>query len=121
MLMTSSSMNIAANKAIAALKLGIRMIDEALSRSTVPERGPGSAKQLRGFRAELMKMLDDLESGSPGSQETPTRRIGHIIVDSWPIDSELGDILLRAENEYLAYISLFLNEIADKPTTPTPL
>lgn len=32
-----------------------------------------------------------------------SRGMGHIIADSWPLGDELGDVVLKAEQGYLAH------------------
>ncbi len=88
-----------------AISRGITAIDDALATGNIPDKGPISVDQLGKFRSQLRSMLDGVEGRALSSQERPLRRMGLIITDSWPLESELSDALLKAENEYVTYMT----------------
>ncbi len=91
------------DKAIAAIVHAIAAIDEALADPSHPSSGPGSADQLARFRHQFVLMLNEIQGLAQIYPGGHLRRVGPIITDSWPLGSELGDVLLRAENEYVRY------------------
>jgi len=88
-----------------AIKRGIVAINDVLAIGNLPAEGPTSMDQLERFRHQLSLMLNEVESQASPNQEGPLRRIGPIIIDSWPLGSELGDALLKAENEYVRHMT----------------
>lgn len=92
-------------RAIEAINRGIAAIDDAIAIGNHPAMGPTSVDQLGRFRHQLLLMLNEVEAQALPKQEGPLRRIGPIIADSWPLESELGEVLLKAENEYVRYMA----------------
>jgi hypothetical protein len=88
------------------LQTAIEAINQALSGSLVEESVANagderiSRKQLLLFRNNLQQMLNSLTESNSGARISAVSPLGHIIVDSWPNDSELGTIILRAEHLY---------------------
>lgn len=92
-------------RAANAIINGIGAIDDALATGNLPDKGQMSMDQLGKFRHQLGSMLDEVEGRALPIQDRPLRRIGPIITDSWPLESELGDALLKAENAYVTYMT----------------
>lgn len=92
-------------RAIEAINRGIAAIDDAINIGNHLVTGPASMDQLGRFRHQLLLMLNEVEDHALPRQERPLRRIGPIIADSWPLESELGEVLLKAENEYVRYMA----------------
>jgi hypothetical protein len=88
-------------KALVAINRAIAAIDVSLAKHDIPATGPASMAQLTDFRRELLSMLDNLQNQDWPRRDQIHQHIGRIIVDSWPLDSELGDMLIRAENMYI--------------------
>ncbi len=56
-------------------------------------------EQLRAFRSQLTVMQDELFTGKVSGLHAG---LGRVIVDSWFWDTPLGEVLLDAEQKYLA-------------------
>lgn len=56
--------------------------------------------QLRDFEVHLQSILRELQSGKLPPRNERRFGMGQVIIDQWPIDAELGDALLRAEQAY---------------------
>ncbi len=87
------------------IQTAIRAIDDRLGIEDIPEGGPLSETQLHDFRQILVQMASNLDSleDIQGETRSPTR-MGRVIVDSWPLDSEIGEAILAAEQEYWKFI-----------------
>ncbi|KDA54434.1 hypothetical protein EG19_12015 [Thermoanaerobaculum aquaticum] len=84
------------------IRRGIAGIDQLLAGCNLPAHGRITEEQLRFIRQELIEMLSDLAAQRFAEAAESGIRFGRLIVDSWPLESELGDLLLRAENQFLA-------------------
>jgi hypothetical protein len=60
----------------------------------------GVATQLVECQNQIEEMIVQLESGHLPPKNQRLRGMGHMIADSWPINSQLGDALLLAEQAY---------------------
>ena len=84
------------------IQTAIRAIDDRLGIEDIPEGGPLSETQLHDFRQILVQMASKLgfwrifkeKRGRP--QEWVES-----LSDSWPLDSEIGEAILAAEQEDL--------------------
>ena len=83
-----------------AIRDAVRAIDEVLPTIPAAESGPMSHKQLLQFRERLKKMLHALEKVESLAQLPYIGGMGQTIVDSWPLDSPLGEAIIKAEQEY---------------------
>lgn len=101
-------------RALIAINQAMKAIDTALAKGDAPDSGPASIDQLQMIRHELSFMCRDLDSQEFLHQEEASRRIGPIIIDSWPLDSELGDVLLSAENEYIKCVTTRKRQTTDR-------
>lgn len=86
---------------IRTINQALHALDLALTSSELPQKGPMSKEQLRIIHQELGLMLDDLSARRFREATKRGGRFSRIIIDSWPIDSPLGDLLLKAENEFI--------------------
>ncbi len=59
---------------------------------------PAQLKKMYNFFDEILK---ELESGKIPPKDMRNRGVGKVIIDSWPFDNPLGEILLNAEQAYL--------------------
>lgn len=90
------------DRARTALDRAIAAIDRALPGAGPTAMGPHSHAQLLRFRTNLGAMLADLDA--PATPPCPPiLSLGHIIADSWPLDSDLGEAILAGEQEYEAW------------------
>jgi len=79
-------------------------LDELKEEMQRHESGNGkvsSPVQLKKMYKFFDEILKELESGKIPSKEMRNRGVGKVIIDSWPFDSPLGEILLKAEQAYL--------------------
>lgn len=53
------------------------------------------------FKHYLEEMLKELNFTQLPSKSFRNKGMGHVIVDSWPLNSVLGDKIISAENAYL--------------------
>jgi len=90
------------DRARQTLDQAIAAIDRALPQAGPTDTGPQSHAQLRRFRANLAAMLTDLDAPAAHPPRPAVPSLGHIIVDSWPLDSPLGAAILAAEQAYEA-------------------
>ncbi|MCH8969438.1 MAG: hypothetical protein IIA66_10025 [Planctomycetes bacterium] len=79
--------------ALAALAVELDLHKEG--RGTVGDPG-----QLRSFESHLKDILTQLESGHIPPRNMRKLGMGKAIVDCWPLDSKLGNLLCSAENAY---------------------
>lgn len=87
-------------KTLKTIRQAIEALDAALIEPNLAPKG-STKEQLQYIRQALVLMLDDLVSQSVSIFESERRSFGRIIGDSWPINSQLGEILLKAEHEYI--------------------
>jgi len=57
--------------------------------------------QLKKCQSILSEMLDSMENGTLPPIEKRDNGMGHMIVDSWDSNSELGNSIIEAERAYL--------------------
>lgn len=57
-------------------------------------------EQLYRFRLNLEQMLNEVRSNTLPPKPARDRGMGRIIVDSWPLTSETGNAIARAEQAY---------------------
>ena len=85
------------DKAKSAIKAAREMADKHLGGTRDASLEQYLDDQIRRFRDILEEMYNDLECG------TVTNRLatmGHAIVDGWPLESELGELIVKAEDQY---------------------
>lgn len=80
----------------------IRAIDEFTQSSSFEEADREFKNQLMTIRATLEKMQSSLESEAHPYRLRPF--LGRMITDSWPLDLELGEMIIDAEREYFKFI-----------------
>lgn len=87
-------------KALVLTRQAIVLLEKEIE---LHSRGAGSVgvlAQLDACKEQLGEMLDQLESGHLPPPNQRLRGMGHMIADSWPTNSTLGDALLLAEQAY---------------------
>lgn len=84
-----------------SIQTALIQIDEEVARHMRGEETIGTLEQLRHCRETLRSMEKSLHSGKlPPRNERPSG-MGRMIVDAWPIGTELGTLLLRIEQAYI--------------------
>jgi len=87
------------------IQQAIYAIDNELRSKKLPVSGAMSTEQLEQFRFALTKMLHSLDSDSTTEPVLSNGGLGRVIIDSWPLNSSLGEIILEAEQLYLEFSS----------------
>lgn len=62
-----------------------------------------NGQQLELIRSKLLTMSTQISSGDVPPKEERIRGIGRMVTDSWPLNNELGEVLIEAEQRYLKY------------------
>jgi hypothetical protein len=88
-------------KALAATERALSGIDEELERHAAGQGSVSSTGQLTQIRSQLTRIADQLASPELPPKEQRVRGMGRVIADSWPYDSPLGAVILKAEQLYL--------------------
>lgn len=76
-------------------------VDQELERCTVGTGTVGTLSQLTTIRKKLEAMEVTILSDAMPPQSNRDRGMGHMISDSWPLGSTLGEIVLSAEEAYV--------------------
>ena len=79
----------------------IEAIDAELDGHEAGRGRVSNTRQLEKFRVTLESIKRQIESGAVPPRAERLAGIGHVIADSWPFDSELGALILEAEQRYL--------------------
>ncbi len=82
------------------IEKAIFAIDKEISEKKLPAEGPMSLAQLSQFKQALYQMRDVLNRNNTPREQREIVSLGKIIVDSWPLNSELGKIIIQAEEEF---------------------
>lgn len=85
-------------KNLEIINQAIKAIDAELSSQSQGHGTVSNPIQLQKFRAYFEKMRNEIENESLSKTSFG---ISHAIVDSWPLNSALGELLVRAEQAYL--------------------
>lgn len=86
-------------RALEAVEQAMSALNEEMARHERGEGRVGNIHQLRGVREQLEVMHRQL-SGNLPPREHRVWGAGRMIVDEWPLNSELGNLVLRAEQAY---------------------
>lgn len=73
------------------------------------QAGCGTVSNLRvlnGFKSCLMQMLTDVAAEKNFDKDYTSPGMGKVIIDSWPLDSTLGKVILRAEQLYKEFYQI---------------
>jgi hypothetical protein len=89
-------------KALALSRHAMELLNQEIERLHRNMNVVGTPAQLATCKQQLQEMIRQLESDCLPPKNQRLFGMGHMIADSWPIDSELGDALLRAEQAYRA-------------------
>ena len=88
------------NKAIALAREGLAALSVEFDRHKEGRGTVGDPGQFRSFESHLQEILAQLESGHIPPRNMRKLGMGKAIVDCWPLDSKLGNLLCAAENAY---------------------
>ncbi|GIV67078.1 MAG: hypothetical protein KatS3mg047_1471 [Bellilinea sp.] len=89
---------------VTTIQQAVDALDDHVASVSVPESGPMSRKQLEFFREQLLDMLKCIQENR---QSLSTRTMmGKIIIDSWPLNSILGEMIIKAEQNFWDYNQL---------------
>ncbi|MGL6159783.1 hypothetical protein [Microbulbifer sp.] len=81
----------------AKLNIAIEKIGQEIDLNGQSLGGASSLEQLKRIQSDLLGMLKSLDDDSVSWDYIG---FGRLIVDSWPMNSDLGATLLEAEQEY---------------------
>lgn len=88
-------------KAQVAVAAALSALEAELERSRAGSGTVSNEKQLSTFRQILIQMAQSLKSGDLPNRMDRHPGMGAVVVDSWPFDSELGELIIAAERAYL--------------------
>lgn len=89
-------------KAQASVDAALAALDAELERWCTGRGTIGNPQQLALLRRILVEIADTLRSGDLPNRVDRRPGIGRTVVDSWPLNSELGRLLIEAEEAYRA-------------------
>lgn len=89
-------------EAQASVDAALAALDAELERWRTGQGAIGNPQQLTLLRRILVEMADTLRSADLPSRADRRPGIGRIVVDSWPFNSELGKLVIEAEEAYRA-------------------
>jgi len=87
-------------KAIALVKQGLKELQLEIERHAEGVGTVGETNQLLAFQVHLEEILEQLKRNKVPAKSLRKLGMGHAIVDSWPLNSKLGDLLCSAETAY---------------------
>ncbi len=88
------------NKAIALAREGLAALAAEVNLHKEGRGSVGDPAQLRSFESHLQEILAQLESNHIPPKNMRKLGMGKAIVDCWPLESKLGNLLCSAENAY---------------------
>ncbi|MEB6222036.1 hypothetical protein [Pantoea anthophila] len=88
------------NRAVAKIQKAIDEIDEAVVTNDIKVLSAISASQLSKFKESLSIVLTIIKSDNIPPKKERVIGISRVIVDQWPFDLELGNIIIEAEQAY---------------------
>jgi len=80
------------------IKNAIQDIDTELAAHSEGRGTVSNEAQLKEFRACLETMVLELRGETQGAVQVG---MGHVIADSWPYSSDLGETIVRAEQAFV--------------------
>lgn len=89
------------------LKIALRCVQEALNaiNQTIEtfdfDNSFTSVTQLYLFKTELERIKTEIETSELIPQNQRSSWMGKIICDGWPLEDSLGELIVKAENEYI--------------------
>ena len=86
---------------LSSVVAAIEAIDAELDAHEAGRGRVSNTRQLEKFRVTLESIKRQIESEAVPPRAERLTGIGHVIADSWPFDSELGALILEAEQRYL--------------------
>ncbi|MEN4913457.1 hypothetical protein [Erwinia amylovora] len=88
------------NKAVVKIQKAIDELEKAILTKDMKVISVSSITQLTKFKDTFSIALEIIKSGNIPPQNERILGIARVIVDQWPYNLELGDILLDAEEAY---------------------
>ncbi len=89
-------------KALTLSRQAIGLLEVELDLQKRGKGTTGTAVQLEMCMGQLQKMIIQLEQSQLPPKNQRLLGMGHMIADSWPVNSKLGEALLLAEQAYRA-------------------
>ena len=83
-----------------AIEIAMNCIDGELMKSSEIQTGIPS-DHLKMFKMYLKEMLTEIMNNEIPVKSKRIKKMSHIILDSWPIDSSVGDKIMLAESLYM--------------------
>ncbi len=78
------------------------LLEEEIRRHDQGTGTVGTLPQLLECKRQLREMITQVETGKVPSRAERLYGMGHMVADSWPLTTELGEALLAAEQAYRA-------------------
>jgi hypothetical protein len=63
----------------------------------------GTLKQLNWLKENINQMTNNIKNDTLPPNEKRSLGLWHIIIDSWPMENSLGELILEAESMYDKY------------------
>lgn len=88
------------DKTISVIKIAIKSIEDELvkSRTKEPEI---PINHLELFKLYLIEMLNEINNNEMQDRNNRIKKMSHIILDSWPMNSSIGEKIMLAESQYM--------------------
>ena len=90
------------NSSKSRLHIAIDALNKEIGKHYKGEKAEGHLDQLISFKNCFLDALNKVEKNSLPPLSNRHLGIAHVIVDSWPLKSNLGEILIKAEHAYKA-------------------
>jgi len=88
------------SKAIAVAEKALEALEVELALHQNGRGTVSSPDELQCFKSHIMEILAQLRSNQVSARDIRKFGMGHAIADSWPLDSQLGELLCYAEQAY---------------------
>lgn len=82
------------------VKLALKNVEDEINLRRQGKGTVGNLAQLETIRDVLFKILSQIDSGNIPPRSMRQSGMGRFIIDSWPIDSKLGELIIKAEQAY---------------------
>ncbi len=89
------------DKALHAIRVAKSAVDQELERHRVGSGTVSSPQQLASINEQLDAWEREVVNGAIKPRQDRDRGMGHMISDSWPLSSPLGELVLKAEEAYV--------------------
>jgi len=89
------------NKALHAIRVAKSAVDQELERHRAGAGTVSTPQQLASIKEQLDVWECEIVNGVIKPRQSRDRGMGHMISDSWPLGSPLGELVLKAEEIYV--------------------